>query len=845
MTTSLVVKENLEKLPKYSNLHKTIDNLNKLLEKIAYISNITYYSGNDSTTRLNRKLIIKDTIDLILLHTSYLKEQPKTRIEKACENYNITKDYTNLFFFELKNEIFITSTTDTDYYKKIKYNNVLVYLVFIIITELNSGQILNLKNDKICNMFIHSKIGNVLFKDMYLRRNDKDKILITNIPLLSYIIYYFSCIITNNRIWLSDYEDKKFNINVQKSFIHTFIDLLNSISEANFQKDKNYLYEILYYRFNFKLTHVFNDKKLVSRINDMTNKKIIYDENTKKASYVTKNISYISIENNINQIIHIPYYCNVKTYYMNKIKYIPDNNNITSLTNCLDGKFHSFIIRNNTMTCSLCNYTNNTKDIKDYYKILKISILKLLTKKYCLNGTYHMFGSNNVCTLCNINPESYKYTENELSKLDKLLEKKENDIIFNNYKLEKIKKEEKINDKEKNKNIILKFKNEFKNDNDIEKYINKFIDRLINILGNKIKIKNKILYLKDTLYIIDHDYLGNPKKDILNILSSNNLILIYNNHPEFNKDVLYYKDNSNKVYVYYDIITLQYLGYSDNNKNIKKNKNKASIKIEYSIKDSLLILGLENKYTNLYHYDSNLINDFNPNVKYIINNLLRTRTSNIKQIINRIKSIIYLINNHGKYNNIYNIKEKEIINEFSSTLKKFNCNDIFTDSLNICKLVNLKPITDNIDLEFNKNYMNNNFLNKLNNSDIKLIYYIINNFNKLLDNNKQPAIESQIAYLIITLIKYSLNIYLIENNIYELRKFEYVVLANDDKYKDDTVRYFDLYEELVTTDEINEEEIKEKNYDAKEAFDSLDIDEYDIDDDIDQSAEVLDGGYEE
>ena len=135
--------------------------------------------------------------------------------------YNIKKEYTNLFFFELKNEIFLTSSLDTDYYKLIKFNNVMIYLIFIIITELNSGQILNFRSDKKCNYFFYSKISNILFKDLYLRKNDKEKILLTDLPLLSYIIYYFACILSNNNLWLfnqsNKHDEKNSNIiNIQK-----------------------------------------------------------------------------------------------------------------------------------------------------------------------------------------------------------------------------------------------------------------------------------------------------------------------------------------------------------------------------------------------------------------------------------------------------------------------------------------------------------------------------------------------------------------------------------------------------------------------------------------------------
>jgi hypothetical protein len=865
MTTSMIIHQQLNELPQYMNLKRTINNLGKNLEKISYISDITAYIGNSPITKLHRKNIIKDTIDLILLHTNYLRTQPKNRIDESVIKYNIKKEYTNLFFFELKDDIFLTSSTDTDYYKLIKYNNVMIYLIFIIISELNSGQILNLKNDKKCNFFFYSKFGDILFKDLYLRINEKDKILINKFPLLTYVIYYFSCILTNSRLWLWNdvSEDKKeksvFNINIQKSIINTIIDLINSIIEANLQKEKNFLYEIISTRFTIKLKNIFDDDQLIKRINENVNKKINYDNTTKKLLFINKKINYIPLQNDIyfeNDLNKK--YCEVTIKKLNKIKYKKNINKINSLTNCNDGNFHIWIINNNLMICKLCNknYNDLLKENKIidtdpiYYNKLKITFIKKLTKNYCISGELHQFDlGNNICNLCKINPEIYKYSDKELSNLEINLNNK-NDIEIKK-KFDKIKQIEKkyIDNKNHDKKIIDNFNERFKSDvldkyssNNLENYIFDFINKIIEILGNKIKVKNKTIYIKDTLYIIDHDYLGNLLKTPINILSSDDLILIYNNHPLFEKDILYYKDKANKVYVYYDIVTLQYLGYSENNKEIKQTKNNVSIKIEHSVKDCLLLLGLENTYTNLYHYDSSLINNFNPDINYIINNLMRNRIINLKQIISKIQSIINCVNNHGKKISIYNLKEKEIISEFITKLKKFNLKDkdkknkVFKNSKYVCNQINFKKNTNKFNIKLNKNYINNNFLNIIHNSDSLLIYYIVMNFNRLLDYNPQTAIQSELAYLIIRIIKFNMDTYFKEYN-FDIRKFEYIVL-NDTPYINETTKPIGLYQDLFET-EIDK--IKENNYDAREAIDSLDIDDYEIDDDIDGAAEALDG----
>jgi hypothetical protein len=113
------------------------------------------------------------------------------------------------------------------------------------------------------------------------------------------------------------------------------------------------------------------------------------------------------------------------------------------------------------------------------------------------------------------------------------------------------------------------------------------------------------------------------------------------------------------------------------------------------------------------------------------------------------------------------------------------------------------------------------------------------NFNRLLDYNTQPAIQSELAHLIIRIIEYNMNLYHKENN-FDIRKFEFLVLG-DVPYIDETVRPIGLYQELFAEGEIDENKIKENNYDAQEAKDSLDIDDYEVDDDIDGAAEALDG----
>ena len=870
LTTSMAVNQKLEEIPKYAKYMRTIRNIEKNIEKFAYSMDILAYNGNTPVIKLRRKMVIKDVIDLILIHTEWLRNQPKNRIELAGQKYGINKDLTNLFFFELKDEIFMTSSTDTDYYKLIKYNNIMAYLIFIMLTEVNSGQILSLKEDKRYNYFLFGKIGQTLFTDLFLRLNQKEKIPLSKLPLFSYILYYFSGMMVSNRLWLYndtniDVKQKQlYLINLQKSVIHTVIDLINSIVEANFEANKNFLYEIINTRINVKLTHTFNDPQLFKRVEANAMKNIKFDESTKKITFLSKKIALVDLNSEFTVFESHKESCDLHTIELAKNPKMPDKNSIDLITNCPDGKFHNWVFKNNDLVCGLCSKsyndlikmvsnTTSEQPNNDYLDKIKNINLRKLSKKYCISGDVHDPDQSGICNKCKKNINSFDPSDKELKQLEKNLEVKSSELV-----LEQINKMRKYNEQlkkthEDTKKIINKLLKRYEDNTKgkLENYVGDFVDRLSKILGNKIKVNDKIIYLKETVYIIDHDYFGNPLKEQLYILSSEDKIQIARKHSAFGIDVVYYKDKANKVYVYYDAITLQYMGYSDDNKNIKKNRNNASLQIELSIKDCIMYMGYENPQYNLYHvnkdYQKNLPTNLGNETKNVILKIIRNRMNNLKQIIIRTQSIIYNIKNSGVVTSMYNNDEKEIVNEFTKKLKKFNTTDE-TSHNNIFKhfryMVTKLPVNynipENLNIELNKNYLDISSLNTLSNSDCKLIFYLIFNLNRLLDYNKQPVIESELAHLIIKIIRYLFNLYYRPYSNYNVRKFDFLLL-NETPYIDETLKVVGHYQELLTQQEIDDPDKKEESYSAQEAFDSLDIDDYEKDDDIDGTAEALDG----
>jgi len=871
LTTSMAVNQKLEEIPKYNKYMRTIRNIEKNIEKFAYSLDIISYLGNTPVVKLKRKMIIKDIIDLILIHTEWLRLQPKNRIEQSSQKYGINKEYTNLFFFELKDDIFLTSSTDTDYYKIIKYNNIMAYLICMMIIEMNSGQIISLREDKRYNYFLFGKIGQNLFADLFLRINQKEKISLNKLPLFSYILYYLSGMMVSNRLWL--YNDNEINvkeksqyiINLQKSVIHTVIDLINSLVEANLEPNKNFLYEIINTRINVKLNNTFNDPQLLKRIDALSMRNIKFDESTKKITFLTKKINLINLDIELNSSENLQTICDLHVKKLDKNPILPDKNSIDILTNCPNGKFHNWLFKNNDLICSICNKsyndlikiinknTSTEQNQNDYLDKLKFINLKKLSMKYCISGDNHDIDKKEICLKCNKNINTFEPSEKELKQLEKNIDIKTNEQVLLQINNMKKYNETLKNIQDTTKKILNKLLSRYEKltNNKLENYVIDFVNRLSKILGNKIKVNDKVIYLKETSYIIDHDYFGNSLKENLHILSSEDKIQIAYKHPSFGIDVIYYKDKANKVYVYYDSITLQYIGYSEDNKNIKKSRNNASLQIELSIKDCIMYLGYENRQYNIYYIDKNYQYEspiiLGENTKEVILKIIRNRMNNLKQIIIRTQSMIFNIRNSGVITSMYNKDEKEIISEFTKKLKKFNTSDESNHN-NIFKhskyIINKLPISynipENINIELNKNYLDVNILNGLSNSDCKLIFYLIFNFNRLLDYNKQPVIESELAHLLIKTIKYLFNLYYKPYTNYNIRQFDYLLL-NDNPYIDETLRIVGHYQELLTQQEIDDPNKKEELYSTNEELNSLDIDDYDKDDDIDDAAEVMNG----
>jgi len=200
LSISVSLETSLENIAEYEKYNKAIKNMDKIVEKLAYVSDIKYYLGNTPTNKYHRQDVIKNTIDLITnqflnFDTANINMR-KERMESANKLYGISKELSNYFIFDMDNNLFTYSSKDVDKFKKYKNNNIYAYMVFLYICDINIIQITQLAYDKIINYIIFDKFANHMFDGLLIRINNGNDVKpIIQYKLLCYVIYYLSAMI--------------------------------------------------------------------------------------------------------------------------------------------------------------------------------------------------------------------------------------------------------------------------------------------------------------------------------------------------------------------------------------------------------------------------------------------------------------------------------------------------------------------------------------------------------------------------------------------------------------------------------------------------------------------------
>ncbi len=821
---SIQMDVNIEDLPEYEKYKTSIRGIDKIIDRMASIFNLQAIKGITWSARTKRRNIVKDVIDIVTNHNIYLKKKYLVHRDALVSSYGINKNLSNFFIFELDNNIFVYSTKDKDYYKMIKYNNVLTYILINLILDINDSQILSLIPDKFCSYYIYKKVGFSIFENLKIIINkSRDLKPITDYPILCYVIFLLSCLMTKYHIWVDiiskevkPADKKKPNPTLQKSIIHTLVELLNSILfvDAEAAKEhKNYIYEILQTKYYFKLD-LFKSTDLTRKLDKM----YLQEFQTKETKYISLDSNKFDLVPNndvFNKLFHDDLYDRfskkyslqrfVTKFYVNKM---PNTSLISNLTNCMSGNFHNFKPNGNLFTCTICGENADPSNfVPDSVKLLYtryiIVYLRKLATKYCIDGSVHKFVYDpvkdiNVCSHC-----KYVYgtpimnSDKELFSMFDIVEKnkKENNILFDKYvgqlklnNTNEINKFKKIFDK-----IMYKFQ---KYDSDINKSVEIILDSVQKLLGTDVVVNTKVYNLYHNIYYIDHDYNGVKLESPIQVYEKEGKFRIIENHPHFKRSVIVYTMQKNTRYeLFYDLQEKFLMGYREVNKeynDIDPKQTFAKLQVNYSVKTMLLEFGLPRQKVNIIDFYPEIIgmstDDFkrkiseNPKflMKDFIDKACTKRFNLIKKMGYELSKYVYRFKYNYKVNLItteyvnLNTEQTNVVYEPSNNpldllYVKYNKkldSDIITESTDAKTThIFLKYINDIINympfhFKFNSKsdelkfstYIDNSFIIKNDVTSNIVLNYVLDEFSRIIQYNSNKTTKTNLTHFLLDII---------------------------------------------------------------------------------------------
>jgi len=797
----------LEEQRRYEKFTKAITSLDKIIERMGSIFNLSEYMGNNPSSVIKRRETIRNLLD-ILLSSQDLRAKNPTKFDNES---NILKNvtgakYSEYFAFPVENDIFVYSSRDTDKFKKMKYNTILTHIAVLMLLDINNASIIYLNPDKLINITIFEKYGLGTLDNLKLRiNNSNDLVHLGNYLLLSYVVYYMSSMMIRYKIYEIDNEANQ-NVDLKKGvppldrlkIMHTIVHVLSIIVDRKVKNPDEYLYTILSTNYFIKLSTIFNIQNSTNTLKEIRYniEKKLQNDNQLVKKLTTKEHYMHPIDGKLMAKYPISEYKSSRFF----VRYFPvkPSNMFQSYT--VDEL--NIMVRKDLIWM----YKNDNSVLK-----LNIDILKL--NEFTLPELYAI--KNKYIELVRTQVEMQK---NNLNRLEAKILKKQNklNVLLNNLS-----------------NDMLPF-NEILDDfiNKMEKYINE---------SQSIYIED--FYLRKSVFIIDHDLAGFPTKPV-----KIDKITIKYKDSITNKDVIVYRDKN--VERYYDIYTLAYLGYKDTNTNFVEVKNSRYLIIKHSLLDKIKYIGLYNKYVNILPLDKKLLyesknrGDIIYTNKELVNQLLQNKISQDKILIEKFQRIIFSIRNNVSNKNrnpekTEVTKEKKLIDEFSIRLQNLKIlNDDFVLFLqnwkNVCasyKFTIDENISKNLIDKDNNKYIDSDAIMNNNKYNILIKYLLLELINLIEMNTDKTNIN--LCSLISMVFDLMWQDYSIKNN-YEINTFLLILYSTSEEIINSSISIEDPTDKIVTQEKENmtEEQIQkvdDEQQDFIEEAEALDVEPMDDD----------------
>jgi len=781
----------LEQQKRYEKFGKAIASLDKIIERMGSIFNLSDYMGNSPSCILKRRETIRLVIDFLLSSQDIRSKDPAEFDKEINELETISgSKYSEYFAFPVENDIFVYSSRDTDKFKRKKYNTILTHIAVLMILELNSSSIIYFNTDKLINITIFEKYGLSTLDNLKLRINmGNDLIHLGNYLLLSYVIYYMASMMIKMKI----YEIENQEIDVKKMIppldrlriMHSITHVLSIIINRRI-KDNGYLYTILANNYFIKLLTLYNINTSETILKDIRYFSLKKIDNTPSKKLVTVKQNYHQI-NGIMQ--HFAKFSDFKieknsllenplNIFRNKIQLYLERYPIQNIVSeiKLDKEYINTMIKKDL----LWFYSKDTSVIKLNIDILKLDKLSL----------------QEVLDIKN------KYIKLVQTRLDKQRNDLKSKFEFQTKKLNKLKA---LNTTLNNE--LLPF----------DELLDKFLLKLEKYVSANQPIYKDDYYLRTSIFEINHDFTGFPIKPY-----KIDKITIKYNDVITKKDVIIYKEKNTERY--YDIYTLSYLGYKTDKTEFVNVMNAQYLIIKYSLMDKIKYIGTYRKYKNILpldrqmSYQSNFRGDIIYNDIELANQVIKNKINHDKILIEKFQRIIYTINNQKNQKleeNKDNVlsPEKKLIYEFIPRLKNLKIlnNDfiLFLQNWkNVTTSFTFSPLTNNSTIK--NSLLDTDIINNNSHYNI-LIRYLLTQLLNLLEFNDDKT-NINLCNCIAMIFDLMWNEYNISNN-YEINKFLLLLNSTQDE---NYISTFDVDDNTVETKPQNEAKLNKLELENKE-----------------------------
>jgi hypothetical protein len=772
---SFSLASQLENIAEYEKYNRSIKNMDKIIERVALGANMLIYLGNLPQIKVRRQEIIKGVIDLILVQNQTLRSnnpnERKERVERAGKLYGVSKEHTQFFLFELKNDIFTYSSKDTDKFKRPKLNNVMVYVILLLINELTTSQIMFLVEDKTINVSTFDKHFAALFADLYIRiNNSNDVVPIRQYPTLCYTIYVLAGVLVKYKLWFSaaNATASKFDLATYRGIVHTYVDLLNSILEVNTQPDKNYQYEVFATKFFVQLNRVYASRDLLDKIRASKTHKG-QDPQARKVR-TESTAPDIPLTGTLDKPL---FFGETEVYLRPALRFLLKPSK-AQVRVSIPSSFHD--------------------------GLLQQTLDKLAT-------LYNLDGSKRIADA------GVRVERANKDKLMKMYENIRERRAAASAKAEKRRTtflqgvQERLAEQKQGADQLVK-------SDDAYQQVVAFVRFLESISSPTIEMfdgtNNLTIHTEKNVYVIDHTPTGKPLATPIEVVEGSKKLVLKKNDPLFKTNVYVYHDGSTTMI--YHATHLYLLGYRNaNGKVVRTEDTVARLKLRHSLKNMLLFLGHESMHYPLGERS----------VREVVSDALRVRINHLKNILTSFQRIIHQVRNKFEGST-----QDPIAKVHASKFKELKVGEgdikAFQGLNTYARAVYFTPIDRDTVIQEDDGYVYVGNLGKASsgNGDAKLVAYLCQELTVLLKANANSKFtQSNLVFLIAHVIHSEFHRCMLRSEMqanFEVRKFALVKSDQTVVYKSDT----DLLD-VIETETVDREE-------ADGGLD-VDIDQEDID----------------